>query len=41
MRSLDGRVLGTGSAGPITKQLVVAFREEIKLGTPYLVGTTA
>ncbi len=41
MRSLDGRVLGTGSAGPITKQLVAAFREEIKLGTPYLVGTTA
>jgi len=41
MRSLDGRILGSGSAAPMTKQLVAAFREEIKLGTPYLVGTTA
>ncbi len=38
MVSLDGQPIGSGRPGEITGRLIAAFREEIKLGTPYPAG---
>jgi branched-chain amino acid aminotransferase len=38
MVSLDGQAIGSGSPGEITNRLIAAFREEIKLGTPFPEG---
>ena len=35
MVTLDTRPIGSGTPGPITQQIIAAFREETKLGTPF------
>ena len=39
MVSLDGHVIGTGKAGPITTQLIQKFREHTETGVPFDGGT--